>query len=852
MTDARPHLRLIRTRRGRAALRGGGGKSERTIELEKLLDRRTHVAAITEAASAAITDALTRRMHRSAAGLPPLPAAVPLMLAVDEKADLSYLRTAFGFEVLADEDGAILAATEDHALGQLKATLDKYLNRIRGQGSGAKLHEVRPENTRLQQLLDDRLLSVWATIADTDLVVVDIAVSCTGMDAGKSFPSNLAKLSEEQQERKLRELGLSWDEVYRRWDALRDQRVEALLQIVEFYGGSTLGPTIDGVSSVFTLPDSAQVRVRISGLGLRDIVQNFPYVFEAGLPEDLEQVIGGEAIGPNGQGTAAPPSPDAPTVCVVDSGVQEQHRLLSSLVRPSMSRRFLEGRGVADDVSSGGHGTRVAGAAAWGDAPGEGVPACWIANAKVLDADVQLPEFLQPPLVARAVVEHYADQGVRLFVHSINSAHAKRRETMSAWAAEFDRLAAELDVLVVQSAGNIPRQSSVPGAPGVREHLEANREYPRYFGERSAQVTNPAFGMHCLTVGSLSKEKVSVEGWQTIAPTDHASAFSRSGPGMWDAIKPDVVEYAGDYGLASNPLQVDVPGLLKQAYPRLVRATTREPGPAVDASMVGTSFAAPKVARVAAMIAQELPHEPALAYRALLVNSARWPEHVESRAIADSGVRLQALSTMGYGVPSAERATTSTDSRTTLFSQGENRIRAREAHVYEVALPEALRAVASSAEVLVEVTLAFTAIPRRTRRRLGGYLSTWVDWEASKRNEDVDAFLARVLKDQELATAKNELFAWTLGRQVNSGLIDKMRRNLGSVQKDWARIAGDELPEHFCIAVVGHPGWDQRPDASARYCLCVTIEILEGSVGELSLYNEIEALNVELPVELET
>jgi hypothetical protein len=67
-----------------------------------LVDRGTHVAAITVAARAAITDALTRRMHRSSAGLPPLPTAVPLMLAVDEKADLSYLRTAFGFEVLAD------------------------------------------------------------------------------------------------------------------------------------------------------------------------------------------------------------------------------------------------------------------------------------------------------------------------------------------------------------------------------------------------------------------------------------------------------------------------------------------------------------------------------------------------------------------------------------------------------------------------------------------------------------------------------------------------------------------------------------------------------------------------------
>jgi hypothetical protein len=776
------------------------------------------------------------------------------MLTVDEKAEVGYLRSAFGFEVLADEDGTVLASTEDLALDLLKETLDTYLNRVRGQGSAAKLHEVHSAESRLQHLLDDRLLLLWPGLGDADLIVVDIAVGCTGMDVGKSFPSKLEALSEERQEQKLRELGLSWDEVYQRWDALRDQRVDALLELVEFYGGRVLGSTIDApTAGVFTLPDSAQVRVQVSGLGLRDIVQNFPYVFEVSLPEELEQAIGGQTHGADGQAVVAPPPPGAPTVCVIDSGIQEQHRLLSPIIRHSMSKRFpVDDEGVADEVSRGGHGTRVAGAVAWGEAPGEGVPACWIANAKVLDAQAQIPVSVQPPLLAREVVEHYASEGVQLFAHAINSLHSKRRETMSAWAAEFDRLAAERDVLIVQSVGNIPRTSDAPGSPGVTEHLEAGREYPGYLREKSARVANPAFALHCVTVGSLNREEISAGGWRTIAPADHASAFSRSGPGMWDAIKPDVVEYGGDYGMTSNPLDVGIPGLLRQAYPRLVRATTSEPGPAVDSDTVGTSFAAPKVARVAALIAQELPDEPALTYRALLINSARWPDHVEERAASDVTARGHALATMGYGVPSAERATASSDSRTTLFSQGENRIRAREAHVYEVALPASLRSVAGGAEVLVEVTVAFTAMPRRTRRKLGGYLSTWVDWEANKCNEDVDTFLARVLKDQSGSIAKNDLFEWTLGKQVNSGLTSETRRNLGSAQKDWARIRGDDLPEHFCIAVVGHPGWDQRPDAVARYCLCVTIELLKGSAGELSLYQEIEALNVELPVEIET
>ena len=78
--------------------------------------------------------------------------------------------------------------------------------------------------------------------------------------------------------------------------------------------------------------------------------------------------------------------------------------------------------------------------------------------------------------------------------------------------------------------------------------------------------------------------------------------------------------------LAPDNSPIDVrPGGIPYACPALVRSTMFPPGPAYDRDEVGTSFSAPKVARIAAKLHHLLPQEPALLYRALIVQSARWP-----------------------------------------------------------------------------------------------------------------------------------------------------------------------------------------------------------------------------------
>jgi hypothetical protein len=147
-----------------------------------------------------------------------------------------------------------------------------------------------------------------------------------------------------------------------------------------------------------------------------------------------------------------------------------------------------------------------------------------------------------------------------------------------------------------------------------------------------------------------------------------------------------------------------------------------------------------------------------------------------------------------------------------------------------------------------------TAQPRRTRRMLRRYLSTWVDWKSSKLGEGLKDFCARALKFPEEAAEgiTGSSLPWTLHKNPDHGCIREVKSNSGTVQKDWAVVKSNTLPDQFCIAVVGHQGWSRDPDSTARYALAVSFEV----VGqEVAIYEPlkvaIEALEAESGIGIE-
>lgn len=151
------------------------------------------------------------------------------------------------------------------------------------------------------------------------------------------------------------------------------------------------------------------------------------------------------------------------------------------------------------------------------------------------------------------------------------------------------------------------------------------------------------------------------------------------------------------------------------------------------------------------------------------------------------------------------------------------------------------------------------AAPRRTRRTPRGYLATWLDWISNRKGESIEAFLTRALKsDGDPLAEGGGALGWTIESRSNWGQLPEVRRNVGTVQKDWAYVKSNALPDDLCIAVRGHQGWSRDPDAVARYTLVVTFEIVGQEIpiylplrtAVLELRSEVEA-EVELELELD-
>ncbi|MCE2994151.1 MAG: S8 family serine peptidase, partial [Flammeovirgaceae bacterium] len=400
------------------------------------------------------------------------------------------------------------------------------------------------------------------------------------------------------------------------------------------------------------------------------------------------------------------------------------------------------------------------------------------------------------------------------------------------------KLMYEKGVIFVISSGNLFTISGNPTNLGIKEHILGGTSYPEYLYENSSRLANPAQSSFAITVGSICNDGYEDMDKKSFGERDQPSSFSRAGLGLWGMIKPDLVEYGGDWVREKN----NDPNLSLEAATTIqtVRSTLNG-GHAIGKDVVGTSFSAPKVAHVLAQLQNAFPSEPVNLYRALLVQSARLPE------AAFFNPSLEAIKSFGYGVPNLQRALENSEKRVTLVNSGS--VAAKKANVYLVKIPEQMRGPAEDYNVLIEVTLAFMAEPRRTRRRTNSYLSTWLDWHSSNYNETHDQFCARILKnineDSDEVDDQSSI-KWVIRENREWSQIKGLRRQDSTLQKSWCIVPAYALPQELSIAVVGHNGWNKDFDEVVQYSVAVSFEVLNANVN---IYEMIRIEN-EVPVQI--
>lgn len=838
-----PHLALIETNRGRAVLQPGPN-SNAAVDRNRR-NRGQHASDLKQKFQGFSTSAKESVAEREAANLPVISGGVPFVLQIPDQDDriMDFVARKLKLEIVAEyDDGFLIVSTEDLDLQHVLDLADDFAWEEHGSGGMASILDVDGDHTsvnRIQRILSDDLMAQWPFPAEQGLIL-DVSIEVASFDPPGKPRGITKRTNEEIKARKLAEHAEQLNTFQQAWDEKRMQREADVERLVSHYGGEILQITDDpGVE----LPDSFAMRIHMSGEGFVDFIANFPNLFEVCVPDEFSMPVAA-GIGEDGVGEdfeLLAPSADAPRLCVIDSGMQENHRWLESAIDAPESNCFLPDRAdadVADYVRSGGHGTRVAGACLYPSAvpaSGQHEAPFWLINARVLDDENFLPERVLPAQLLRTIVERYlASSGARIFQHSIAANGPCRTTRMSIWATAIDWLSYRHDVLFLQAAGNINTRGGTT-RPGILDHHEAGRSYPDYLGEASSRVANPAQSLQALSVGSITREYFDNGDQQSLAPSDGPSAFSRTGYGLWDSIKPEVVEFGGDYvSDTGSPPALTTPA---EVCPETVRSTLHG-GPPFGNDAVGTSFATPKVAHIAGHLAVLFPDQSPLLYRALIVNSARWPTWAESATVA---ARPGIVRSIGYGLPDLERATENSEHRVTLITPGTYEAHAREGFVFGVPVPESLRRPGEDFGVRIDVTLSYAAEPRRTRKSRRGYLGVWLDWAASKRNEPFDVFRSRVLtefeSDEDEGNDGN--FAWTLGNKASrDGQTDGVCRKNGTVQKDWTIARSYELPEMFGVIVRGHQGWSADENETARFTLAVSFEALD---VEVDVYQEVSA-----------
>lgn len=510
---------------------------------------------------------------------------------------------------------------------------------------------------------------------------------------------------------------------------------------------------------------------------------------------------------------------------VLDDGVASGHPLLSELV--ASERLVPEGR---DWQPIGGHGTQVAGLAAFGDfevplrdghlLSGRGPIHC----ARVLEPMPGLagatrfpPELPVHRVIEEAIRSLHGEEGVRVFNLSIGAEDAYSGPHVSLVTESLDALILELGLVAVVAAGNQPIHAALMEMDSGGNVLT---DYPQYTLGDHARVSEPAPAALALTVGSLARSDAPQTpdgrtrvGDRAIARSNELSPFSRTGPGAYKGVKPDVVDFGGNW-------VVNDAGQLDHVNAGVASVSLGDGGGRLFSLAAGTSFAAPRVARLAADIWSRYPDASANLVRALIGIASRVPRPIESQFQGDEG-RLRAV---GYGRPIPELALDSDVNRVVMYFDGE--IDADTVVIHPIPIPDPFARGRSQRRI--SVALAFDPPVRRQRRE---YLAAEMSFDLL-RNVDPAAIAERYERQES-----ERVDLWDDRRRLDlkPGSTRTGKSTL-QVRRVFPRELRVDDGDTYYLAVKHKPAaW--ATGGTQNYA--VVVEIVDEDRQQLDLYSEV-------------
>ena len=560
------------------------------------------------------------------------------------------------------------------------------------------------------------------------------------------------------------------------------------------------------------------------------------------------------------------PPADAPAVCVLDTGVNRGHPLLADLLNIS-DHDTVRAEWGKDDHYRNGHGTQMAGLAAYGDlttvldSSGTVTLTHWLESVKVLPrfGSNEPEHYGLITQEAISIAENNSGLRQRVFAMAVTAPDSPDFTELgkpTAWSAALDSHTSgamdddDTKRLVCVSGGNV--------------WLQNLSEYPAK--NELTSLEDPAQSWNVLTVAASTAMDIVtdhngdiVPDATCIAPRGGLSPHSATSC-LWTSkesrhwpLKPDVVFEGGNVAADAN-------GNREERDSLCLLTTNSDIQQRLFAPFWATSAATALAAKMAAHIQAEYPEFWPETVRALMVHSAEWtPEMLRGATKGNKGHIAHILRRFGHGQPNLARALASARSRATLicqdslqpFEKTDGPPRTKDMMLYRLPWPKSLLQANSAVNVKLRITLSYFIEPNpgfrvvNSKYRYAGCNLRFLVQTATEKS--VDNFIARVSNaisdDERDAYEKPDDTAdgWTLGDDL---------RCRGSIHSDsWTGTAA-QLAEMEHLIVFPVNGWwrlraqHKKYNHRIRYSLVVSLE----TVGaDLDIFTSIKAA-VDVPI----
>ncbi|MBS9525665.1 S8 family peptidase [Litoribacter alkaliphilus] len=520
------------------------------------------------------------------------------------------------------------------------------------------------------------------------------------------------------------------------------------------------------------------------------------------------------------------------SVCLLDSGINENHPLLAYLNSHIQVDTVDPSWGTNDSWRFPGHGTAMSGIILFGDLSEALVSRESIRIFHRLES-IKLIQQSKPtdPDQYGAVTEEAIARAEtnpiqqRVFCMAITADGDTHFGRPSAWSAAIDKSAfgeEDWKRLILVSAGNIPNHRWL--------------EYP--LSNQDNSIHDPAQAFNALTIGAYTlKDRIDLSKYPgstllaqrgQLAPS---SSTSMNWGKVW-AIKPEVV-FEGGNAAEWNSGLCDPDSLMPLSISKGGMASS------LFSTFGETSSATAFASKFAVGILENYPNIWPETVRALMVHAAQWTDQMlGDRKIEDLSTveKIQLLRTVGYGVPFLPAALYTLQNSVSLVVQEtitpykfeSSRVQANECHVFTLPWPQDQLLEMGNTQVRLNVTLSYFIEPNPGNKRYAkanNYASFGLRFKLKDTNETSTTFLARINKEAREALEEDYQQEgrenWVIGQSI---------RDKGSIHRDiWIGNAADLATKNE-LAIIPTGGWwktrtiHKRYNQSVRYSLIINIE----------------------------